>query len=397
MRVNPRILAATALTGALALVASPALAKDDRQQLDIAPWQWSIATGYDWGVSDTSYDDGDTEAWDAWDGSQFYVYGPTFEEEPSMTPASLDPAGEVDAGQFTCDESAISTAGDDLVLTCSSTLETDWGLDVTSEIRVLAPGDLARVLYLITNTTSEPVAFGYRFDWNYGESDSHVRSSEPTVFQNTEADEGLLGDPDEWSYNVYGESDGFGLNAGVAWGIDGQPLFGTDSHHFGYDAGAVQLLPADGRTIAAGETVGIVFFHKVQTPEAFLPDSEPVTDGQPASDTEAADVTETTGDTEPLADTEPVTEAPAAAPATAAETVTPAEFMAEFSSFDGRLTRGLPADVTIGNWETAAPELAETGADSGSTVLLGAAGMLLLALGGALVVARRSAVEATQA
>ena len=65
--------------------------------------------------------------------------------------------------------------------------------------------------------------------------------------------------------------------------------------------------------------------------------------------------------------------------------------MAEFATFDGRLTRGLPSDVQVGNWQPAAiPELANTGADSDvdGYLLVGGFAAVLLGAGGALVLRR---------
>ncbi len=374
MRRSSRILSTAALTGALALVAAPALANGSGQTVDMPPWEWYIAAGGgEWGVDEGSFDDSITSQGDAWDGSDMVFLGPDYLGISSASEA-LEPAIPADYVPFACGTSTLSVSGADEVVACNETVTTPWGLSITSDVRVLAPGDLARITFFVTNTTSSAVALGYEYDWNYGESTGHVRSSVPDVEQDTTIYEGFLANPDVWSYNF---SD---INAGVAWGILGQPLLGTSSNHSGYDGGSVELLPSAGRTIAAGDTIALAFFHKMQEPEPVVEVSEPAageTVDPAASSVEATD--------------EPAT-MPVPQPASSHLAETPASFMAEFSSFDGRLTRGLPADVTVGNWQpAAAPELADTGAGIDENLLMGGLAAALLGAGAALLIARRVA------
>ena len=70
--------------------------------------------------------------------------------------------------------------------------------------------------------------------------------------------------------------------------------------------------------------------------------------------------------------------------------------MAEFASFSGRLTRGIPADVSVGNWQpVAAPdaELADTGAGIDEQLLMGGIAAALLGTGAALIAIRRVTVR----
>lgn len=379
MRRSSRILFTAALTSALALVAAPALANGSGQTVDMPPWEWYIAAGGgEWGVDEGSFDDTVTSQGDAWDGSDMVFLGPDYLGISSAS-ETLEPAVPADYVPFACGTSTLSDSGADKVVACNETVTTPWGLSITSDVRVLAPGDLARITFLVTNTTGAPVALGYEYSWNYGESTGHVRSSVPDVEQDTTINEGFLANPDVWSYNF---SD---INAGVAWGILGQPLLGTYSNHSGYDGGSVQLLPSADRTIAAGDTIALAFFHKMQEPDA------PIEVGAAAVDETADPTAAESGDVdagEPAA-------MPVPQPASSHIAESPASFMAEFASFEGRLTRGLPEDVLVGNWQpAAAPELAVTGAGIDEHVLMGGLAAALLGAGTSLLIARRITARA---
>lgn len=375
MRRTARITIIAALTSATALVAAPAFANGAGQTVDMPPWNWYIAAGAgEWSVNETSYDDGLTQGFDAWDGSTARFFAPDY---LSVTSASdvVEPAVSLGVVPFACETSTLTVVADDEVVSCDQTVTTPWGLSITSDVRVLAPGDLARMTFYITNTTAAPVVLGYDYSWDYGTSSGHVRSSEPTVVQDTGGNEGLLGASDVWSYNLGDRS----LNTGVAWGLTGQPLLGTNSVHNGYDVARVELLPAAGATIAAGETVAIAFFHKVQEPVFTLqPDSAPASAESPV---------ESTDDVAPM---------PVPAPASSHEAETPASFMAEFASFSGRLLRGIPADISVGNWQPVATddaELADTGAGIDEQLLMGGIAAALLGTGAALIAIRRVTVR----
>ena len=373
MRRSSRILSAAALTGVLSLVAAPALANGAGQAVDSPPWLWYIAAGSgEWGVSEGAHTFDSYIVSDGWDGSQLVLLGPGYVDIVSAS-SSLEPATSSTIVPVACVTSSLAADGDDQVVSCNDSTTTPWGLSVTSNVRVLAPGDLARMTYSITNTTSAPVSLGYRYTWNYGESVGHVRSSEPEVVQNTDALEGFLANPDVWSYNQYDNGPGY-INSGVAWGIDGQPFTGSTSQHTGYDSASVTLLPSEGRTIAAGETVALAFFHKMETPQPLELTAAPSTDGasEPAS-------------------------VPVPLPAASGILVSPASFMAEFGSFSGRLTRGLPAGVLVGNWQPAAgSELAATGAGVDENLLMGGLAVALLGAGVALLIGRRRATVGAQ-
>lgn len=378
MRRSARITIIAALASVTALVAAPAFANGAGQTVDMPPWNWYIAAGGgEWSVDETSYDDGITRGGDAWDGSGAVFYDPD-EFDVASTSEGIEPAIPAGYFPFECVSSTLTVSGDDEVVSCDQTLTTPWGLSITSDVRVLAPGDLARMTFFITNTTAAPIVLSYEYYWNYGESTGHVRSSEPTIVQDTAADEGLLGASDVWSYNIGDET----LNAGVAWGIDGLPLFGTRVGHSGYDQAGVLLDPAAGATIAAGETVAIAFFHKVQEPELEL--QQPLPNSAPA---DAETSNEAADDLAPM---------PVPAPASSHEAETPASFMAEFASFNGRLTRGIPTEVTVGNWQPAAApdaELADTGAGIDEQLLMGGIAAALLGTGAALIAIRRFTVR----
>jgi len=367
MRRASRITTTVALTGALALVAGPALANGSGQYVDSPPWEWYVAAGSgEWGISDTWYDDGQATGENAWDSSEFIVLEENYLGDTSV---GLEPVGYAPFQTVACSSSTLTPVGDDFVVSCDDTTTTPWGLEITSEVRVIAPGDLARMTFLVTNTTDEALAFGYRYLWEYGDSTGHVRSTEPTIVQDTAEDnDGLLDSPDVWSYNIGNNT----LNAGVSWGIDGQPFSAADSGHNGFTEAYVELLPSVGPTIAAGETIALAFFHKVQVPEpnVIFPPEE---------------VSAATADS-----TSELAEMPVPQPASSHSAETPASFMAEFANFSGRLTRGLPTGVTVGNWEaTAAPELADTGAGVDESLLMGGLAAALLGLGAALMIGRR--------
>ncbi len=379
MRRASRFTLTAALTSALALVAAPALANGSGQTVDMPPWQWYIAAGSgEWGVTEGSFSDGNTSRGNAWDVSEMTFLGPDYMGVSSAS--SLEQATPSDYVRFACDSTTLTTSAPDQVVTCDQTVTTPWGLSVTSDVRILDPGDLARITFFVTNTTNAPVALGYRYSWEYGESRVHVRSSQPTVEQVTAGENpgGVLGTPDVWSFNG---GDGT-LNAGVAWGTTGNPLLATASEHFGYDQAWVTLLPADNVTVTAGETVAIAFFHILDTPPVFIDNPDEVS-GPAAAPGES---------------TEAVEEAATPQPAVSGEPTTIAAIMAEFASFDGRLTRGLPNNVTVGNWQPAAtadpdPELADTGAGFDEQLLMGGIAAALLGAGAALIAIRRVAVR----
>ncbi|MFM2353978.1 MAG: hypothetical protein RLZZ608_1384 [Actinomycetota bacterium] len=367
MRHSSRVLSVAALTGALSLVAAPALANGSGQYVDTPPWTWYIAAGSgEWGVSEGSYSDGVVSVANAWAGSELMLLGPTFIGFANAS-ATIEPVTSPSAVTVACVTSTLTPVGDDQVVSCNDTTTTDWGLSVTSEVRVLAPGDLARITYLITNTTSDPVVLGYYYAWNYGSSVGHVRSTEPDVVQDTGAGDGFLANPDVWSFNQ-GIYDPTSLNAGVAWGIGGQPFTGSTSEHSGFDRASVTLLPSDGRSIAAGETIALAFFHKMQVPAPVIIDPP-----DPSSVSAAA-----------------------LSPANSF-TDTPAQFMAEFATFNGRLTRGIPTGLIVGNWQPAgAPELAATGAGIDENLLMGGLAAALLGTGAALLTVRRRVIVNAQ-
>lgn len=369
MRRSSRVLSFAALTGALSLVAAPALANGSGQFVDSPPWSWYIAAGNgEWGVSEASFNGDTLSVTDAWDRSQFIALAPGY---VSISGAALEPATSPSSAIIGCSSTTLTAVGDDFVVSCDDTTTTSWGLDVTSDVRVLAPGDLARVTYYITNTTSEALAFGYQYLWEYGDTNGHVRSTEPTVVQDSRgANVGFLDNPDVWSYNIGNAS----VTAGVAWGIPGQPFAPADSAHNGYTEAHVELLPSAGNTIGAGETIALAFFHKVQQPDllAFSSAAEPADATEPAA-------------------------MPVPQPAASSLIETPAQFMAEFASFTGRLSRGLPLGVTVANWQPAAdPELAATGAGIDENLLMGGLAAALLGTGAALLIVRRRVIVSAQ-
>jgi hypothetical protein len=363
-----RVTAAVALTAALALTASPAVANGSGSLADVGDWSWYIAAGSgEWGVSEATHGSGWIAGSNAWDSSTFSLIAPTSYADPTSAEQGGDtlvPAVPVlNMVPFACTSVTLSADADDKIVSCNDTVTTPWGLSATSDVRVLAPGDLARITFFITNTTSAPVALGYQYSWLYGESSGHVRSTQPDVVADTLVNAGSLAAPDVWSFN-YGNAT---ATAAVAWGIAGEDLIGTSSSHNGYDGATVTLIPSPQTALAAGETVAISFFHKVLAPLA-----DEILPPDPAS-----------------AEADALAVAAVPQPAAINLTVTPAQFAAEFGSFSGRLTRGIPAGITVGNWQPAADtQLAATGAGFNENLLIGGIAAALLATGTTLLISR---------
>ena len=346
---RPATVAAAALVGlgfALASTA-PALANGSGGFVDAGDFNWYVGAGNgEWGVQLGYYDGPEYGAGNNLQNSQFVL---------------LDPAGDADV-VFACTGVTI-TEGSDFVIACNDTVTTPWGLSATSSARILAPGDLLRLDFVVTNTSDEPVRLDYSYNSDWGAITELVRSSEPST---VDTDPGELEPADIWAYVVGDEGT---TPSGLAWGIDGAaatavPFFGGDEIFI--------IADGTGATIAPDETVVVSFFHKLAVPDpiVILPPDE--------SSTEApAD-----GDAEPALSS-------AAAPAS--------EVMAEFANFDGRLTRGLPTDATVINWQPVAevtddePELADTGVDAHAALFAAAT---LLGLGALLLLSRHRAQRA---
>ena len=369
MRARTRVLAPLALTSALALAAGPALANGGGSFVDMPPWQWNIATGGgEWGVSETTYTGLDGPVYlDAWAQSSMAFTRPS-PPQPSTDASSLQAAGAAPTFPFACTSVTVTTSGSDSIVSCDDTVTMPWGLSITSEVRILAPGDLARVTFFVTNTADNATPLGYVYQWAYGTSAEHVQSSAPTVAHNTLAGGGLLGASDVWSYNVGART----LNSGVAWGIQGSRFVANFPFHRGFTNASVVLSLDAAPTLGAGETIALAFFHIVETPPVFIDNPDSSQESQAPAEA-------------------PVGSAEAPQPAAIGEPTRSPAIMAEFATFDGRLTRGLPSDVQVGNWQPAAiPELANTGADSDvdGYLLVGGFAAVLLGAGGALVLRR---------
>ncbi len=383
MRRTARVTIITALATATALAAAPAFANGSGQTVDMAPWQWYVAAGSgQWGIASTSYDDGLAQGSGAWNSTYMRFYNPLLDSPPT-----LQSAVSFGYEDFTCVSSTLTLSGDDQVVTCNETYTTTGGLAVTSEVTVLAPGDLARVTFYVTNPTESPVGLYYEYNWEYGQSTGHVRSSQPAVVQDTASDQGFLDLPDVWSYNIGGVGEAATLNAGVAWGSTGEPFIANTMLHNGSTRAFVELgLRSPDSFLRSGETVALAFFHKAQEPAVLVqePDPFPTALSAPNVTDESAQASASTP-----------------TPASSHGAVTAASFMAEFASFSGRLTRGLPADVTVGNWQPVAvdddtdsdAELADTGAGIDEQLLMGGIAAALLGAGAALIAIRRVSVR----
>lgn len=344
--------AAAALVGVGLAVGSsaPALANGSGGFVDAGDFNWYVGAGNgEWGVQLGYYDGPDYGASNNLQNSQFVL---------------LDPAGDADV-VFACTGVTI-TEGTDFVVACNDTVTTPWGLSVTSAARILAPGDLLRLDFVVTNTSEATVRLDYSYNSDWGAITEFVRSSEPST---VDTDPGELEPADIWAYVVGDEGT---TPSGLAWGIDGAAATAVPS--FGGDEITITA-EGTGATVAPDETVVVSFFHKLAVPDpiVILPPDDVSTEVSSAASEPAPAVTS------------------AAAPAS--------HVMAEFALFEGRLTRGLPADVTVVNWQAAADddtdepgaELADTGVDAHAAFV---AAVALLGLGSLLLLGRRRAQRA---
>ena len=271
---------------------------------------------------------------------------------PSTDASSFEAAGAAPTVPFACTGVTVTTSGSDSIVSCNDTVTTPWGLSITSEVRSLAPGDLARVTFFVTYTADNATSLGHFYEGAYGISTAHVQSSAPTVAHNTLLGGGSLGASDVWSCNVGAPGT---LNAGVAWVIEGSRFVANLPFHGGFTDASVLMSLDAAPMLEAGETIALAFFYIVEA-------LQPAATGEP-------------------------TKSPA--------------IMAEFATFDGRLTRGLPADMQVGDWQPAAvpeltdPELTDAGPDSEAQLMMAGLAAALLGTGAALgLVRRRPALSA---
>lgn len=338
-----RAALAGAAAAALTLVAaSPAAANGSGVFVDAGDFTWYVAAGGgEWGVQVGAYQGDDSSAFTNLQNSQFVF---------------LDPASDASV-PFSC-TSVTVTEGDDIVVACSDVVTTPWGFSATSSARILAPGDLLRLDVVVTNTSPSSVRLDYVYNSDWGSIETLVRSSTPTV---VDAPPSGLGADDLWAYITGVEGT---TPSGLAWGRAGAAS--TQQPDFGGDEISI-VADGTGATVAPGETVVVSFFHKLVQPDEFVPGDAPVS---------------STADAQPQ---------PAASPSD----FPVIDIMAEFAAFEGRLTRGLPADATVVNWQPVAapdagPELADTGVDATAAGVVGVLALLVVSMGVALSMRRRA-------
>lgn len=343
-------VAAVAVTLALTTV-SPASANGSGAFVDAGDYVWYVGAGAgEWGIQLGYYAGDDFGALSNLQNSQFVL---------------LDPASDASI-PFACSGVTV-TEGTDDVVACTDVVTTPWGFSATSAARILAPGDLLRLDFVVTNVTTAPVRLDYSYNSDWGSIDSLVGSSAPTT---VDAPPSGLSSDDVWAYITGAEGT---TPSGLAWGRAGaassqQPDFGGDEISIVADG--------SGALVAPGETVVVSFFSKLVRPDVLV-----------RGDVLVPGVTEAS----PAADALPQ---PAASPTSAPVT----DIMAEFAVFDGRLTRGLPANATVVNWQPVesgvtsddGPELADTGVDAIAASAIGLLALVLVTVGAGFVTRRRA-------
>lgn len=387
-RASSAVLAG--VTAAL-LVASPAIAGgpsvlDD--PISVGGYSWTIGAS-PFGVQETSILIGDKVWNDAWDGSSFATFAPGSDFDPE----SLYPA---DYSAFDCATPAVAApdSAGDVVVTCAPMTDLR-GLTIDGDMRLYAEGDLARTTYTLTNDTASSLEYGWQFFANYRETVARASSTSPIIGDVDYVDDDL------WSYNYHGYSyfvEGppsieIGLNGAVAWGIPNSTV-----NHQTVDSRADNIddlwvahrgLNGDVLSLAPGVSVTYVFFQKVDragSADVIIIDIGPVPTLTPSPTmTPTPAAADQVVAAEPAADST-VADPAVVSPVTAPDAVDTAALMGEFSTFTGRLVRGLPTGVEIANWGVVPSALAATGPND--AMPLGLAALALLVVGGVIVVNR---------
>lgn len=385
-------LGAVLAAGALAVTAATpaqAVAFDlDNDGIRLEPYTWNISSA-PFGVASASYSMGGQSYTDAFDSTVFSTWVEDENNETLTTPS-----------QLLCLNAQLSEADTDgdVTISCDPTGAVA-GLEMQGEMRLYAEGDLMRTLVTVSNPTTETLEFSWSLTVDFfGGTDQRATSTTPSLGDHAATA------ADSWAYNAQAAS----LNSLLAWGLPGAsaPVEWVRE----YDSSTVVLVSdrdVDGEqfALAAGESVSFAFFHKLDAvgttasrqefTETALPVQEPA-DPEPAdteptgtepTDSEPTDSEPT--DTEPT-DTEPTDTEPTGA-GSSADAI--AAVAAEFSTFSGRLSRGLPEGVLVANWEHVTPadepELAETGSDAGVSSALVIMASSLMGLGVVLLIVRR--------
>jgi hypothetical protein len=330
-------------TKLLAVLAGSAIALSASSPAVAATWDgnsFNFGLGEDWGLDSNFYiedvDLGGTSVGftqpftngvltDIWDGS--------LDINVRSTAAGVDSGYDCTGNVSDID---ISTVADDLVISCQADWDepTNADVNIRGEIRIYGPdGDLVRYTLGIENTSNSDITdFVVRTDTNWG-SDGDI-----WAYQNYDASvlavpasedyvnaEKLRSVDSNWAVNYTGAD----APGSLAWGNNNGSvdvgLWDTDGVNWDTET--------DTFTVAAGETVYLVYF----------------TGWDPANLISNSFAHETwTDDNGDIAST------------------AVADAAAEFDSFSGRLTRGLPAGANVVNWASApeGEELATTGADN---------------------------------
>jgi len=240
-----------------------------------------------------------------------------------------------------CDNADLSVAANlDRVITCDP--QDIAELTITPSVRIAAEGDLARFYVSITNPTENAVDYAYTYYADLGDGSQRITSSGDTSFEVN----------DVWMVN---DQSGAGeQSGGFAWGLPdaAQPVAVGYNGNF-YSAQGQPDAGQQALAIAPGATINLAFYHLL--PNTLVADP------------------------------------------TGMENLITS--MSEFSTFDSRLTAGLPGGTVVANWATVPASLEEPTADAvlaatgvnATAPALGALALVLMGLLALGVVRRRTA------
>lgn len=352
-----RVLAVVAVTSVFAvLTPSAALAAPhdlDQDGIRYEPYTWNFSSA-PFGVVSASYSASGTTYTDAFDSSAFSVWSENELGESTDAPTAVS-----------CPNAQLTAAdAGDFLVSCDSVTST-IGLTLEGEARIYAPGDMVRTLVVVSNPTPSPIGFSWSFDVDfYGGTAQRATSTNPQL--------GEVGAAavDTWVYNAQDAS----LNSILAWGTTDAGLPVERVREF--DSSRVLVVSdtdVDGtqNTLEPGESIAFAFFQKLDPAGTAASRSElvPAVVGSDLEPTGGASSTD------------------------AIQAAT-----AEFAEFSQRLSRGIPDELAVANWQPSSsdeveadPELAYTGTNN--AVVIGASILAaVLLLGGVvlLVLRRRS-------
>lgn len=356
MRHSPSAAAVALSLALVAVIAAPAAAAPfdpDTESIRIEPYTWRFASS-PFGIAQAAYAAGGDVYGNAFDSSAFTIWSENAANESIAAPTT-----------FHCEGADVDTTdpSGDAVLRCGA-VSTALGLSVDGEARLYAAGDLVRTLFIVSNPTASPVSFSYSYSVDfYGGQVLRATPTTPALRPDV-----TVGATDAWVYNAEPTS----LNTVVAWGAPdaAAPIEWARE----WDTSTVLVVndrDIDGKQIEVlpGAALAFAFFHK----------ADPT--GTAASRSEFGPASTA------------VDEPSALEQALVSSTDAIAASTAEFSTWSGRLSAGVPDGMTVANWQPLPVdddlELAETGSDSAVvSVALGVAAVLF-ALGVLLIVWRR--------